>query len=110
VLDALGCRDERSILDITRTVLLQPFAARGDEPLHPGRATTSWLYPARLEDELEPLALYAGLLEVLVQGELQVWRRGCRRQLRQRIDDLPFGRVEILQFLDVQVLQRCGHQ
>ena len=28
----------------------------------------------------------------------------------QRVDNLPFGRVEILQFLDVQVPQRCGHQ
>ena len=65
----------------------------------------------QLEDLLQPLDLALGLGPVLLERgpEVRIGRRLCH--LGECLEDLTFGVIDVLQFMDEQVVQRgkLGH-
>src|SRR5690606_11266161 len=65
----------------------------------------------QLEDLLQALDLHLGLVPVLLEACLQIRRLGGARHLGQRLQDLAFGIVDVLERIEEQVVQRLflGH-
>jgi hypothetical protein len=106
VLDALGGADQRSVLRGRVAVLLHHLLAFGDEPLH-CLAHLGRRRDAELAERLvDPLQVTARLLEVVLDGlpQLVVMRR--LRHLRQRLDELLLGAVQILELFLQDVIER----
>ena len=75
------------------------------------------LFPGQLDlerfaDLIEPLDLAPGFFEVPFERTLQLGRARGLRHLRQRLDDLVLGAVDVLQLVNEQFFQRVrlfGH-
>ena len=58
-----------------------------------------------LEDPLQPAHVLVGLPQVIVEGLAQVGRRSRFRHLRQSLDELRLGAVEVFQLFEVEILE-----
>jgi hypothetical protein len=105
VLDLLGGGDEGGIQGGGVPLHLQDLAAFLDDAFHALALLAFGLVPALLEDLLQPLELGLGLLEVLLERLLQVWRVRRALHLGERAQDLLFGIVQVAQLLHEEGLQ-----
>jgi hypothetical protein len=111
VLDLLRGHDEGRVLHGRIGVLLEDLLALFDQA---GHAVA--LFPLRgvakqLEDLLQTPDLALGLGPMLLECCLEVGIGRCFRHLGECFQDLTFGVVDVLQFVDEEVVQRgkLGH-
>jgi hypothetical protein len=106
VLDVLRLGDQTGVQHVRVRLLLEELLRLLDEPFHADALLAARTLVEVGEDLLEPLDLPLGHAEVLTERGGQLLMRGRFDHLRQRLDDLLLGAVEVLQVFDVERLER----
>ena len=111
MLHLLGGGNQRGVEHSGLGVLFHGLLALFDQAGHALALLPLRRQAEQLEDFFEPLDLAFGLDPVLLEGGLQVGVVGGLGHLGECLEDLAFGVIDVLQFVDEQVVQRgkLGH-
>jgi hypothetical protein len=104
VLDALRGSDQSGILGSRIAVAGDRLLAFLDQPAHRVTRLARAADTDLAEDVLEPLDVVLRLVQVVLEGFTELLIRCCLRHLRQRLHQLLFGVVEILELVSEYVL------
>ena len=85
--------------------LFHRFLTFFDEPLHTFAGLAPCGHAQKLEHLFEPSHLHAGDFEMLLERCTELIALGCLGHLRQRLHELLFRVVDVLEFLDEQFLE-----
>jgi hypothetical protein len=105
VLDLLSSSNEGSVHDRGISVLFHHFFTFFDQAGHSLALLSLGRNAEELECLVEPLDLTLGLLQMFLEGRLQLRMICCFDHPRQRLEDLTLGMIDVLKLVNQQVIQ-----